>query len=246
MPSPEGLLRSALHDQHVAAGATMGQEAGWEIPLHYGSAEQEVLEARRRAGVIDLSHYGRIRIRGRGALDLLERACAADAGRQEDDTSIPAPVASEDGGVIDNCRLIRLQSFWVLITSPQRREEVLRHLSALSSRLDAKVDDQTAKTTMLAVMGPAAEGILQAVLPFSIAGLAAGQVKFGSVMVARYIAERADVSGLWGVQVSIPNMVAGRAWRFITQKAAGNAIKPVGLDAWKILSTGAGGPSVTS
>jgi glycine cleavage system aminomethyltransferase T len=119
-------------------------------------------------------------------------------------------------------------------------------MSALAGPLDAKVDDQTTKTTMLAVAGPAAEGILEAVLPFSIAGMAAGQVKFGSLMIARYIAERIDVADLWSVQVSIPNMVAGQAWRFITQKAGANSIPPVGLDAWEILSPGGGGRGLTS
>jgi len=238
MPETGNPMKLALQDQHLWAGGVMGEQSGWQVPLHYGSAEEEAQEVRRRAGVFDLSHFGRIRIRGDGALDLLEQACTADIGHQEDDTSMPTDIRCEDGDVIDNCRLIRLSSFWVLVSKPQDRTLALRCLSSLASRTKAKVDDQTTKTTMLAVVGPAAESILQAVLPFSISGLAVGEVKFGSLMVARYIAERVDVAGMWGVCVSIPNMVAAQAWRFITKKAGDNSIRPAGMEAWRMLSGG--------
>lgn len=235
MPEAERLLRSALHDKHVAMEAKMSDEAGWSMPLSYGGAMAEADETRSRAGVFDVSHFGRIRIRGDGALDLLERVCTADVAHQEDDTSIETLLCNDRGGIIDCCRLIRLASFWVLVTSPICRQKVLDHLAPLAERLGAKVDDQTTKTTMLMVAGPAAGEILSRVLPFSIADLATGDVKLGSLMIARYIAERIGFGGLWAARVSIPNMVAQQAWRFITEKAGDNKIAPAGLAALDVL-----------
>lgn len=234
--------RSALHERHVALEARMADEAGWEVPLSYRGVLDEVRELRRRAGVLDLSHFGRIRIRGGGALDLLERLCTADVARQEDDTTLETLLCNESGGVMDLCRLIRLESFWVLVTSPPCREKVLAHAQALAEQFDAKVDDQTFKTSLLAVEGPEAAGILDAVLPFKASAIADGAVKFGSLMIARYIAERTSFSGEWGVQVQVPNMLAGQAWRFITASAGTNALPPVGLAAWDVLRIEAGRP----
>ena len=236
------LLKTALHSKHVAMEATMGTEGGWEVPLSYRGALEEVGEVRGRAGVFDVSHFGRIRIRGDGAIDLLERACTADVAHQEDDTTISTLLCNERGGIIDRCRLIRLTSFWVLIASPVCREKVLRHLTALGEDVGAKVDDQTPKTTMLEAAGPATGGILDAVLPFRVADLAAGSVRFGSLMIARYIAEQVSVTGQWGVAVSVPNMVAAQAWRFITGKAGINTIPPCGLAARDVLRIEAGIP----
>jgi len=236
------MRKPALHGLHVAAGAKLTCEAGWEMPLAFASALEEVSAVRSRAGVFDLSHMGRIRIRGDGALELLERTCTADVAHQEDDTSLPTLLCNERGGIIDYARLIRLSSFWVLLTSPLCRPKVLEHLQSLGEPLGAKVDDQTPKTTMLGVSGPEAPKLLDAVLPFKASVLGAGQVLFGTLMVARYIAERADFTGLWGVRVSIPNMLAGQAWRFITEKAGDNRLPPAGLGAAEVLRIEAGLP----
>ena len=235
-------LRSALVDKHEAMAATMGDEAGWRVPLSFRGPLAEAQTVRSRAGAFDLSHLGRVRVRGDGALALLKRACTADVAHQEDDTATGTLLCNERGGVIDLCRLIRLSDFWVLVTSAACREKVLAHLQGLGEPLGAKVDDQTTKTTMLAVAGPAAPDILDAVLPFRVGQLGEGTVKFGTMMIARYIAERVDFAGVWGVRVSIPNMLAGQAWRFITAKAGDSAVAPCGLAALDVLRIEAGRP----
>lgn len=233
-------LKTHLHDKHVAMEANMAEEAGWLVPLSYGDPLAEVSHIRGRAGVSDLSHVGRIRIRGDESLDLLERACTHDVAHMEDDTAADTLLLDEQAGILDLARLIRLGSFWVLLTGPSQRTAVLEHLQRLADGFSAKVDDQTSKTSMLGVAGPEAPGLLDAVLPFRASGLGPGQVLFGTLMVARYIAQREDFAGEWGVQVQVPGMLAGQAWRFITDKAGNNALPPVGTAALDVLRIEAG------
>ena len=231
------LLKTALHNKHLALEAKMGEEGGWSVPLSYRGALEEASEVRQRTGVFDLSHYGRIRIRGGGALDLLERACTADVAHQEDNTTLPTLLCAEDGGIIDSARLIRLSDFWVLVTSPINRQKVLEHLSSLvnGEGFGVKVDDQTPKTSMLAAVGPETPEILDSVLPFTVSDLSDGAVKFGSLMIARYIAERVSLTGQWCAVVTIPNLAASQAWKFITAAAGKAAIRPAGLAALDVL-----------
>ena len=78
------IQKTALHDRHVAAGAEMVQtDYGAVVPDHYTDPPDEVRAVRQRAGVLDISHLGRIRIRGDGALELMERLCTADVAHQE-------------------------------------------------------------------------------------------------------------------------------------------------------------------
>ncbi len=240
MTSSDQQLKGSLHDKHVAMDASMGDEAGWSVPLSYTSAMEEAAEVHRRAGVFDVSHCGRIRIRGAGALDLLERVCTHDVAHQEDNTTVPSLLCNERGGIIDYARLIRLESFWVLVTSDICRTKVLEHLTGLAGDFGAKVDDQTPKTTMLAITGPAARDMLEKVLPFSIASIAPGEVKFGSIMIAKYIAEVTSFTGHWGTCVSVPGMLAGKAWQFITDKAGDDSVRPCGMDAMELLRIEAG------
>ncbi len=234
------LLKTSLHGKHVAMDATMGGDDGWDMPLSYSSAIDEATLARQRAAAFDVSHVGRIRIRGNEALDLVERVCTADVVRQEDDTARFTLLCNEAGGIIDQCLCVRLDDFWVLTTSPANREKVLAHLQSQAGDFDVKVDDQTLKTTMICVAGPAGEEILDRALPIRIAGLAPGEIKTGSLLLARYIAIRSAYAGLWSLEVMLPNMFAAKAWRFITEKAGSDAIAPAGMAGRDMLRIEAG------
>ncbi len=236
------LKKSGTLSLHIAADAVMGEEGGWEVPVSYGDAAGEAKNVRSRAGIFDISHLGRVRIRGNGALDLLERVCTHDVARQEDDTAAHTLLCNERGGIIDECFLLRLSKFWVLTTNAGNREKVIEHLKAQQID-DVKIDDQTEKVYQFAVSGPAAQDILRKVLPISIDDLADGGAKMGSLMIANYIATRVSYSGEWTLEVMVPGMFAGKAWEFITKitkKAGENAVAPVGMAARDILRIEAG------
>ena len=234
------LNQTALHGKHVAADANMGPDGGWEMPLSFRAAGEEVRAVASRAGVFDVSNIGRIRIRGDEALDLVERICTADVVRQEDDTARFTLLCNAAGGIIDQCLALRIDDWWLLTTSPVNRIKVLEHLRAQGDGLAVKIDDQTAKTSMICVAGAEAEGLLDRSLPIRVAGLAPGQLKAGTLMVARYIALRTGYTGFWGLDVILPNMFAGQAWRFITDKAGENAVPPAGAAARDVLRIQAG------
>ena len=231
----DDLHTTSLHDTHVAAGATMIHRDGWELVQDYGDVVSEVAAARSRAAVFDSSHLGRIRIRGDGALELLEGHCSADVAHQEDDTAVRTDIRNTAGETIDMGFLIRLETFWVFTSTAGGRENVLAALSESAAGFGAKVDDQTFKTSMITVVGPEAAGILDAFLPVKASSLPRGTVKQGSLMLARYIAARTGPTPLWSLEVTLPNMLVGQAWKFITKKAGDNALLPIGQAAVDIL-----------
>ncbi len=234
MSEPMQTKQTALHAQHLSGEASMGEEAGWSMPLRFGAVAEEVQACRERAGVFDVSNVGRLRVRGDGALELLERVCTHDVARQEDNTASPTLLLNERGGILDMGILYRLDRFWVLTTSPDNREKILAHLQA-QEIAGVKIDDQTNKVAQLAAVGPGAQEILQNVLPIQVGGLSRGEVRVGSIFVANYIASRTGLAGQWSMEVMIPNLLAGRAWTFITKKAGDRAMKPAGLLAREIL-----------
>ena len=65
------LLRTPLHDRHVALGAKLVPFGGWEMPLSYGSVLDEHRACRTDAVVFDVSHLGTVRVEGPDALDVL-------------------------------------------------------------------------------------------------------------------------------------------------------------------------------
>lgn len=240
------LLRSALYDKHVALEASMGDVAGWEMPLSYGGAIDEARRVGGRAGIFDAGHLGRIRIRGDGALGLLQRVCTHDVGHQEDNTLAPTLLLNDRGGILDLARLVRLEESWLLVTSPVNRIKILEHLSPLADSIDAKVDDRTTKECSLLVAGPQAAGLLDGalenVMSEKASDLGVGAVISGSHLLAKYVVARTDELGMWSVQVVLSGLIVGQAWRYITEKAGERCIAPAGLTAWDVLRMEAGLP----
>jgi len=239
MPDQAGVQpnRSPLYESHVSAGARMVVRDGWEVPADYGRCHDECIQLHTRAAVMDLTADGRIRIRGDGALNMLERLCTTDVARQEDDTAIRSLLLNQRGCVIDMVTVMRLDGWWILTCSPGRRQAVLEHLQSHAEQYDAKVDDQTFKTATVAVVGPMGAEILDRFLPDKPSGLAGGAVKVGSMLIANYIAARTGATDLWSLEVTLPNMLVGQAWKFITAKAGQNenALPPAGMDARDVL-----------
>ena len=56
---------SPLLDTHREFDACLSTLDGWELPLHYGDSEAEYRALRNGFGLMDLSHRGLIRVRGR-------------------------------------------------------------------------------------------------------------------------------------------------------------------------------------
>ena len=54
------LLRTPLHDWHVAHGGRMVDFAGWSMPVQYTSIAEEHNATRNAVGVFDISHMGRL------------------------------------------------------------------------------------------------------------------------------------------------------------------------------------------
>ena len=234
-------LLSHLNKFHLQANAKMTIQAGWSMPMTFTDVMQEYDAVTNRAGIFDLSNLGRIRVRGAGALDLLERACTADVARQEDDTTIETLLLNEKAGIIDHCLLTRLDNMWVLTTSAITREKVLQHLKSLDIP-GAKIDDQTTKVGQVSATGPNAKAILDTVLPHKVSELNLGEAKMGSMFIARYIATCSSIRDIWSLDVMLPNMLIGKAWSYITQKAGSNSITPVGNACREILRIEAGKP----
>ena len=82
------LLRSPLHDRHVAAGARFGEFGGWEMPLAYpgasaggGGTVAEHHAVRTAVGIFDVSHLGKVCVTGPGAREFLNAVLTNDLFR---------------------------------------------------------------------------------------------------------------------------------------------------------------------
>ncbi|MBT3278165.1 MAG: hypothetical protein HN909_08730 [Phycisphaerales bacterium] len=224
------MYQSPIHKLHVAAGATFTTTGDAEIVSHFTDAEAEVDAARTRAAIFDRSHVGRIRVRGKAAWKLLNAQCDGNLATLDDNRTLETTLGEFA------VRVVRLEKFWVVITAAADRAAVLDVLCAAAKEFDAKVDDQTTKTVLFALVGPEAKTRLASVLPFDLSDLNDGDVKVGSMFIANYVAIRHNVGDHWAIGIMLPNMLSGKAWQYATQKAGDKAFTPAGEEAWTLLT----------
>jgi aminomethyltransferase len=157
------LRRTPLHDRHVAAGAKLVPFAGWEMPVQYGGIREEHVAVRTACGVFDVSHMGQIETSGPQATALLQRLLSNDVEKIPVGGAQYSVLCREDGGVLDDLFTYRLApDRYLTVTNAANRAKDLAWFRRHADGLEAEVADAHERYAMLAVQGPRAREILQA------------------------------------------------------------------------------------
>lgn len=228
-----------LNDKHAAMEARMGPSGGRLVPVSYASVLDEVEAACHEAAICDISNVTRFRIRGDGALELLQRVCTHDVARQEDDTAGLTCLCNQRGGIVDCGYLYRMENRWILTGDGGNRDKTLEHVVEAAAGLDVKVDDITDKTCHFWATGPRAPEQLDTLLDRDLGALPLHAVKVESYLVTRLIASRTGYGPRWSLEVIVPNLLAGQAWQFVTKKDEAS-LRPIGHTARDVLRIEAG------
>ncbi len=178
------LRRSPFHDRLADRGAVFGELAGWERAnwyVHEGqdrayryswgrqnwfdNAAEEHRAIRESVAMYDMSSFGKLRVEGRDAEAFLNHVCGGDM-------SVPvgkivySQFLNGRGGIEADVTVTRLTETAYLVVTPaatRRADEtwLRRHLGDRN----VVITDVTAGEGVLAVMGPKARDVLQAVSP---------------------------------------------------------------------------------
>ena len=119
--------RTALYDIHLSLGGRMVPFAGWEMPIQYGGILEEARAIRSKAGLFDVSHMGRLDIRGSGASALLNRILSVDVSKLRIGRARYNVICNEQGGIIDDCIVYRREDErYLLIPNAANTDPVLK------------------------------------------------------------------------------------------------------------------------
>jgi aminomethyltransferase len=158
------MRRTALYDRHVAAGAKLVQFAGWEMPVQYAGVREEHLAVRRDCGIFDVSHMGEIETSGPGARELLQRLLSNDVSAIPVGGAQYSLLCREDGGVLDDLFTYRVEAErFLTVTNAANHTRDLEWWRVHAEGFDAQVRDRVDDYAMLAVQGPRAREIVQAI-----------------------------------------------------------------------------------
>ena len=156
------LKRTQLYDVHVAAGATMVDFGGWEMPIKYPTdIVAEHLYTRHFCSLFDVSHMGRILVDGPEAVPFLQHVLSSNVLALDVNQAQYAIIPNESGGAVDDAYLYRFEADrYLLVVNAANTDKDLAHLEEQIKAFDARMTVITADVAAIAVQGPKAKELL--------------------------------------------------------------------------------------
>jgi aminomethyltransferase len=220
---------------HIALGAKMAEFAGYNMPISYTGINDEHLAVRNNAGVFDVSHMGEFIVKGDQALDLIQRVTTNDASRLTKGRAQYSAMTNGDGGIVDDLIVYCLDEnkAYMLVVNAANIEKDWNWISAHNTR-HAELHNISDKTGLLAIQGPNANRIMQALTDVDILNLAYYTFAKGKFAgVDNVLISATGYTGSGGIEIYFEDK-AGAAeiiWNKIFEIGAPQGLKPVGLAA---------------
>ncbi len=210
----------------------MGEFAGWEVPMLYTSAIEEHVTVRKSVGIFDVSHMGRLRIKGSHSLDLLQAVFTKNIAKtKEGFMSGPTLALNIWARVRDDEMPYKVSNDeWLLVPNASYTEQMKEHLKNMAKKLDLQdvvIEDLTQKYVMLAVQGPEAANVMEKIGATWASDLKPLQFvlerKIGDVEV--FLVSRSGWTGEDGFEIWVEPKNAIELYRKLLNAGA----KPVGI-----------------
>ena len=256
---------SALHGRLQETGATFGTKAGWERadfhdpggpwrragrdqaawgwtqPPWFERVVAEGRAVRERAGLIDLSSFGKIAIEGRGALGLLQRVAANDVDRPVG-SLIYSQFLDERAGIVADVTITRLaEDRFRVVTGAGFVASDLAWIRAHLETGDGPVAlrDASDELAVIGLWGPRARTILDVVADDDVSDAAsplrrAIEIRIGGAPV---MAARISYAGELGWELYVAPAWAVGVWDRLRAAGAEHHLEPFGyraLDALRL------------
>jgi len=249
-PTPP-LLRTALFAFHQAHGGHLVPFAGWEMPLYYDSILAEHQAVRKHVGLFDVSHMGVLTVAGGHSADLLSRRTTANVAKLAPGQVRYTFLLDAGGEIVDDLLISRLDDgtrpdpSFLVVPNAAHAPEVYDLLRS-HRRPDTEVHHLNPTVSILAVQGPGARGLLEALFGWRLGALKYYTARrfpaqrtdgpeadgvLGTAVPAdlahHYLVSRTGYTGEAGYEIFVPASDAPS----VAEKIVAAGAKPCGLGA---------------
>ena len=221
--------------KHIALGAKMVEFAGYNMPISYTGINDEHQAVRTNAGVFDVSHMGEFIIKGEHALDLIQRVTTNDASKLTAGKAQYSALTNDEGGIVDDLIVYCLEEnkAYMLVVNAANIEKDWKWISKHNTH-KAEMHNISEKTALLAIQGPNATRILQALTDVDILNL--GYYTFAKGKFAgvdNVLISATGYTGAGGIEIYFEDKdgAGEQIWDKLFEVGGPQGLKPIGLGA---------------
>jgi aminomethyltransferase len=233
MEQTVALKKTPLNARHRTHGARMVPFAGWDMPVEYSGIVDEHLAVRTRAAIFDVSHMGEIEIAGRDALAGVQRITSNDASHLKQGQAQYSALTTPAGTFVDDLLVYRLAvEHYMLVVNAGNTEKAYRWIAEQTkSAGDVVTFNASSRYALLAVQGPQALGVLQALTAVDLRAVRTYSFAHGEVAGVRAMISRTGYTGEDGFELFVPPNAAERVWMAVLDAGKPINLVPAGLGA---------------
>lgn len=184
--------------------------AGWSMPIQYGdSIMDSTLHCRSSASLFDVSHMCGVTLSGRDAIPWLESLVVGDIAALAEYSGSLSVLTNERGGIIDDTVITRMPRDEIyMVVNAGCRDKDLAHFDEQLKKARSAGKDVTLRVmderALLALQGPKAAAVLQALVDIDLSKLYFGTLAEAAVKGAPCYVTRTGYTGEDGFEISIP------------------------------------------
>jgi glycine/D-amino acid oxidase-like deaminating enzyme/glycine cleavage system aminomethyltransferase T len=201
------------------AGEEQREAGGWVRPPWYDRLEIEHSAIRERAGIIDMTSFGKLEL---SELDVLERVCGARIDRPVGSIAY-TQLLDGRGRIVGDVTVTRLAEDRFRVVTGAGAVDSDRGFLELNG---ARVEDVTDDWAVIGLWGPAVRGALED-FPFRTAK----ELDVGGV---RVLAQRMTYVGEYGYELYVRPADAPRVWDFLLETLQPEPVGYQALDSLRI------------
>jgi len=226
------LKTTALTNVHRSLGAKMVEFAGYEMPVSYEGLKAEHHTVRNGVGVFDVSHMGEFIIRGKGALELIQKVTSNDVTKLFDGKIQYSCLPNNDGGIVDDLLVYRMgDEEYMLVVNASNIEKDWNWIKNRNT-FGAEMIDISDKTSLLAVQGPKAAEALKSLTDMDLENMTYYTFEKGNFAgFDRVLVSATGYTGAGGFEIYFDNDKAEAIWEAVFKAGAEFGIAPIGLGA---------------
>ena len=214
------------------------REWGWKRPPYFGRVAEEHRAVRERVGLFDMSSFGKIEVRGPGALPLLQRLTDSQMDVPEG-RAVYTQFLNSRGGVEGDVTITRLgKDRFRVVTGSGFIGNDLGHLRLGLRPGDPPVEfhDVTEDYAVIGLWGPKAREVLRAVTSSDVSNEALPYMMARTIDIrgAKVLAQRMTYVGELGWELYVEAAQAVQVWDALMAAGTAFGIEPGG---YKVLDS---------
>ena len=194
---------------------------GWAKPPFFERMRQEHIATRERAALYDLTSFGKIEVKGMGALPLLQRLTSSNIDKPVG-SAIYTQFLNSRGGIESDLTVVRLGEdyFWVITGSGFIANDHARILMNVDEKDDeVSIRDITQEHACLALWGPKSRDVLKKITTDDVSNEAHPYLVTKPINIngAKVLAQRVSYAGELGWELYIPYQRATMVWDMLIE-----------------------------